>query len=141
MNATKENEIRRVTGDALRQAQDGFEEFRKLFEACSDIFEDGEDAAGFKKLQEVLPILNNFIGFTHDVIFNCKDLMKEEHIQEMNRVNSSLEETLQEMVAEAEQGNIPAVSELLRGKLCNMMKRYSDLFPKIAEALEEPLPV
>ena len=55
-----DSSILSMTADALNNSQPGLDEFNTIFESCSTLFDQGEDAKGMNKLQEALPHLGEF---------------------------------------------------------------------------------
>ena len=130
-------EMRELTIDTLQKAVIGNDEFIKIFESCSDAFEEGEDSKAMGIISETIPHLTEFSVFCTQILVNCRTMITDDQFSMMNQLGNTLANHITELVNESENGNYIGMADILRIDLSELFNKYSELFPQIATTLQE----
>ena len=125
-----------MTVEALRAAPAPLDELRRLFEAACDAFEQGDDAAGFRVVQDIVQGLIQFAGFCATLLDAGGEMFDEETCQQLADVCMRLKALLSSLVSECETGNFTEFADLLRFDGCELLADYQELFGRMLQQVE-----
>ena len=121
---------------ALRDGMAGLDVFHTLFEDCSDAFEQGRDKDGHRQLADLLQHLHDFAAFCDAIVQHGRESIQASSLAEIEAANRDFETSIQDLLAGYETGDVIKVADVLRLDFHQVISRYKDLFPRLAQELD-----
>lgn len=119
------------TIDVLDASKESQQLFLTEFETCSDLLESGDSAEAMRKLNDVLPGLQDFAIFCRHVLELADCLLPEEYINELQELCNNFQELLAALLKETENKDYVEVADILRYDLSDNLNKFFPLFSSL----------